>query len=110
LAREYYFSPENEQIRKKIKDAKKQYKKTYPKKERYRYRIKTNYEPFPLGLQRLKLLHRLLLREKRGYRIFDYIFTLHLLGVMYRIIVYFRPATIPKFARKHAMGIGTIFR
>ena len=75
-----------------------------------RYRISTNYDPVLTGLSQLNLLTRVTLRTKRGYRIVDYLFTIHLLGVLYRLLVMVYPRVIPKFARKHAMGIGTIFR
>ena len=110
LAREYYLGPDNDEITTELKKAKKSYKKRYPKKDRPRYRIKTNYQPFPLRIGHLALMSRFCLRTQRGYRIIDYLFTLHLLGVLYRLFVYINPKKIPAFARKHAMGIGTIFR
>ena len=110
LAREYYLLPDNDETARKLKKAKKKYKKLYPKKDRPRYRIKTNYEPVPLRISHLALLSRFCLRKKRGYRIIDYLFTLRLLGLLYRLFVLMNPKKIPAFARKHAMGIGTIFR
>ena len=110
LARSYYLLPDNEQTRAEIKMAKKEYKSKYPRKSRPRYRIKTSYKPFPISVRQLGLLLELSLRKKRGYRIVDYLFTIHLLGVIYRMLVWFNPKTIPSFARKHAMGIGAIFR
>lgn len=110
LARRFYFLPDSEKGRAKIKKAKQRYKKRYPKTLRPRYRIKTNYNPTPLNIKQLKILFRFALRSKRGYRIVDYLFTLHLLGTFYRLLVWLNPKLIPKFARKYAMGIGTIFR
>jgi hypothetical protein len=110
LARSYYFLPENDQAAIKINKAKKKYKKLYRKKDRPRYRIKTNYDPLPLRIGHLALLSRFFLRTQRGYRIIDYLFTLHLLGALYRLFVFINPKKIPAFARKHAMGIGAIFR
>jgi hypothetical protein len=51
-----------------------------------------------------------LLRKRRGYRIIDRLFTLGLLGLLYRLL---RPAagrSLPKFLRKSAMGIDTLFK
>ena len=110
LAREYYFRPYDDQIRKKIKQAKRNYKKTYPKSERARYRLKTNYQPFIMKRRHLKWVMTTMLRKQRGYRILDHLFTLHLLGVMYRFTVKLKPKMIPKFARKQAMGLGTLFK
>jgi hypothetical protein len=110
LARSYYFLPDNEETVTTLKKAKKKYKVLYPKKDHPRYRIKTNYKPFPLRIASLALLSRFCLRNKRGYRIIDHLFTLHLLGVIYRLFVFINPEKIPAFVRKQAMGIGTIFR
>ncbi len=110
LARRFYFLPDNDEERVKIKKAKLRYKKRYPKTFRPRYRIKTNYAPTPLNIKHLGMLFRFALRSKRGYRIVDYLFTLHLLGTCYRLLVWINPKLVPKFARKHAMGIGTVFR
>lgn len=110
LARHYYFEPFSEDVRKQLKEAKKRYKKQYPKGTRPRYRVKTSYKPFPLRRRHLAILLRFALREKRGYRLVDYLFTLHVLGLVFRCIVFARPKIVPKFARKHAMGIETIFR
>jgi len=110
LARRFYFLPDEGDAQSRIKKAKHQYKKRYPKTYRPRYRIKTNYAPTPLSINGLRLMFRFALRTRRGYRIVDYLFTLHLLGSCYRFLVRVNPKLIPKFARKHAMGIGTIFR
>lgn len=110
LAREYYFSPYNEEIRKRIKKAKKGYKKKYPKSVRPRYRVKTNFDPFTLRSAHIRWLTRILLRKKRGYRVLDRLLTLHLLGVAYKLLIRARPKLIPKFAREHAMGIETLFK
>ncbi|MCG6930055.1 MAG: hypothetical protein LJE64_05815 [Desulfofustis sp.] len=110
LARRFYFLPDSEEERAAIKKAKLRYKKRYPRSFRPRYRIKTNYTPAPLSMNQLRLLIRFAVRSKRGYRIVDYLFTLHLLGTCYRMLAWVHPSMIPKFARKQAMGIGTIFR
>jgi len=110
LARNYYFLADSSRAIAKIKKAKRRYKKRYPKTSRPRYRIKTNYKPVPLSLRHIKPMLRVALRTKRGYRIVDHLFTIHLLGACYRLLVRINPGMIPKFARKQAMGIGAIFR
>lgn len=110
LAREYYFTPYNEEVRQRIKKAKRQYKKKYPKSLRPRYRIKTNYTPFLLKRRHLRFMLGITLRKKRKYRLLDHLVTLHLLGFLYRFLVKLRPSAIPEFARKQAMGIETIFK
>ena len=110
LAREYYFTPYNEGIKARIQSAKAEYKKKYPKETRPRYRVKTNFKPFFVKQRHLQWVLGISLRKTRGYRLLDHLITLHLLGFIYRIVIRFRPSAIPKFARKQAMGIGTIFK
>lgn len=110
LAREYYFSPFRKKIRKKIQKAKKRYKEKYPKENRPRYRIKTNFTPFALKRRHLKWVGGLFVRRTRGYRVLDHFITLHLLGYSYRFFVFLHPKSMPKFARKKAMGIDVIFK
>lgn len=110
LAREYYFLPYSDEIRQRLRIAKKKYKKQYPKSSRPRYRIKTDFTPFTLRSRHLGWLLRISLRNRRGYRVLDYLLTLHFLSIVYRLITKTRPEIIPKFARKSAMGIDTIFR
>ena len=110
LARSYYFAAYDEDLKKQIKKAKKSYKKKYPKSSRPRYRIKTNFTPVSVKRRHIALLLRMMLRNKRGYRLVDYLFTLHLLGTVYRLVIKRRPKMVPGFARKKTMGIDTIFR
>lgn len=109
LAREYYFLPYDDQVRERIRAAKKRYKKKYAS-SRPRYRVKTNFTRFFLRRRHLRWILRLSLRSRRGYRVLDYLFTLHLLAALYRIVVWVKPTIIPKFARKRAMGLDTLFR
>jgi len=110
LAREYYFLPYNDEIRLRIKKAKKQYKNKYPKSCRPRYRVKTDFSRFTLRSYHLRWLLRISLRNKRGYRVLDYLLTLHLLSLVYFLLTKAKPEIVPGFARKSAMGIGAIFR
>ncbi len=52
----------------------------------------------------------LLLRRQRGYRIIDHLFTLHLLGYVFRLFKPSDPKRLPKFLRKSAMPIDTLFK
>jgi len=110
LAREYYFLPYSEEVKYRIKMAKKEYKRKYPRGSRPRYRIKTNFSPFTMHSRHLRWLLFILLRDKRGYRVMDHLLTLHLLAYSMRFLFFLRPGILPKFIRDSAMGIETIFR
>ena len=110
LARRYYFLPFEPDLVERIRAAKKAYKKAWPAERRDRYRIKVSFDPFPLKRQTLGWLSSLFLRRQRGYRVIDHILTLNLLGLVFRV---FRPGKskrVPKFLRKSAMGVETLFR
>lgn len=110
LARRYYFLPFEPELAERIRASKKAYKKAWPSDRRQRYRIKVNFEPFKVKRQTLGWLSSLLLRRQRGYRLIDHIFTLNLLGLVFR---FFRPGkskAVPKFLRKSAMGVEALFR
>ncbi len=110
LAREYYFLSYSDEVKYRVKIAKKNYKLKYPPGSRPRYRIKTDFSNFKMRSHHLRWILRLLLRDKRGYRVLDYLFTLHLLAYAIRFLVFVRPSILPKFARDSAMGIETILR
>lgn len=110
LARRYYFLPFDPELIERIRTAKKAYKKSWPADVRQRYRIKVSFEPFKVKRQTLGWLSSLFLRRQRGYRVIDHILTLNLLGLVFRL---FRPGknkAIPKFLRKSAMGVETLFK
>jgi len=110
LAREFYFLPADESVPKRIEEAKEAYKQKFPDGSRPRYQVCTNFEPFHLKRWHLRWSMAFAMRRKRSYRILDHLFTLHLLGLVYRVVQSRRPSLIPKFARDSAMGIDTIFR
>ncbi|WP_367871412.1 hypothetical protein [Luteolibacter sp. Populi] len=110
LARRYYFLPYDPDLADRIRASKKAYKKAWPSERRQRYRIKLSFEPFKVKRQTLGWLSSLLLRRQRGYRLIDHLFTLNLLGLIFRL---FRPGkskAVPKFLRKSAMGVDALFR
>ncbi len=110
LAREYFFRPYDEEIRDRLKAAKKAYKRRYPRGTRFRYAVKLDFEPFKLNARYLNWFFNYCLREQHKYRIVDRLFFLRLLSLIYSVIKRARPRMIPKFARKSAMGIDAIFR
>lgn len=110
LAREYYYLPYDNSVSDRLKKAKKRYKKKYPRSVRYRYAVQLNFEPFRIRKSFLNWSLALLLRRTRGYRLVDQIFTIHLLSFIYRLVRSRRASWIPKFARKSAMGVDTVFK
>ncbi|MGE9271114.1 MAG: hypothetical protein ACQKBU_09960 [Verrucomicrobiales bacterium] len=110
LARRYYFLPYDPALVQQIREAKTTYKKSWPRSSRERYRIKLFFEPFRMKRRTLTWLTSLLLRRRRGYRMIDQLFTLNLLGMLFRIIRTSNPKAVPKFLRKSAMGVDTLFR
>ena len=110
LARQYFFYPYDETIRRRLVKAKKKYKKAYPKGTRPRYVVQLDFKPFRVRRRFVGWFLAIALRRRRRYRLIDQIFTIHLLSLVYRIVRTTRSRWIPKFARKSAMGIDTIFR
>ncbi|GAA5481042.1 hypothetical protein [Haloferula sargassicola] len=110
LARRYYFLPFDEEIVEALKNAKTVYKRNWPKSERQRYRIKLSFQPFHLKRRTIGWVAGILLRKKRGYRLLDHVFTLNLLGLAYRASKPRRKQDMPKFLRKSAMGIDSLFK
>lgn len=110
LARRYYFLPYDPELIETIRSAKSSYKKRWPKDVRERYRIKLSFTPFKIKRRTLAWVSSLLLRRRRGYRMIDQVFTLNLLGMMFRVIRRSNPRALPKFLRKSAMGVETLFR
>jgi hypothetical protein len=111
IAREYCFEPFSREMEERIRVAKKAYKAKYPKKgPRYRYRVKTDFQPFWLNYRHLRWAFAVLMRRQRGYRVIDRLLTLHGLSMIYRVIAKRRPHWIPGFAKESAMGVDTVFR
>ncbi|MCB1093144.1 MAG: hypothetical protein KDL87_16515, partial [Verrucomicrobiae bacterium] len=110
LSREYFFRPFNEDIRERLKAAKKAYKRRYPRGTRFRYAIKLDFEPFRLNRRYLRWFFNHCVREQHQYRLIDRLFFLRFLSIIYAAVKRARPKMIPKFARKSAMGIDAIFR
>jgi hypothetical protein len=110
LARRYYVLPFDETMAEQIRVAKKRYKQRWPKEIRDRYRVKVSFEPFKLKRRTIAWAVRLMVRKKRGYRLFDHFFTLSLLGYVYRIFRARAPQALPAFMRESAMGVDVLFK
>jgi len=110
LAREYFFRPYDEDIRKRLENAKKKYKEKYPKGSRFRYTVKLDFQPFKLNRRYLQMFFKHLVRKKPAYRFIDKIIGLRLLSIAYFVLKRTRPKMVPKIARKSAMGLDAIFK
>lgn len=110
LARRYYLLPYSEELCMELRIAKKAYKQRWPKELRQRYRLKLSFEPVKLTGRTLGITAAVLLRRKRGYRLIDHLFTLNLLGFIYRVFKPRDKRKMPKFLRKSAMGVDTLFK
>ena len=110
LARQYYFSPYSEDLVDRIKEAKARYKMIWPSSQRPRYRVKTAFHPPRLRRRTIAWASHLLLRRRRNYRpVLDRLFTLNVLSLLYRLFRKRSQKSLPKFVRKSAMGIDTLF-
>jgi hypothetical protein len=110
LAREYFFRPYDEEIRSRLKKAKKNYKKRYPKGSRFRYTVNLDFEPFRLNKRFIGIFFNYLVRKQHSYRIVDRVIGLRLLSIAYFALKRSRPKVVPKIARKSAMGIDAVFK
>lgn len=107
LAREYYFGPFDSGLAKRLKKARKQYKRSVPKP---RYTLTLNFDPLPLKRLHLRWILAAMLRKKKPYRLIDHVVTVRLLAAVYPFMRRFEHRWMPKFARKQAMGIESILR
>lgn len=110
LAREYFFRPDDEEIRDRLRKAKKAYKKRYPRGSRFRYSVKYDFNRFKLGPRSIGILMRYLVRQTPDYRFIDRIIGMRLLSLVYFFLKRSRPKMVPKIARKSAMGLDAIFK
>ena len=110
LARIYYYLPFDSEIKDRLKAAKNEYKRKYPRGARYRFSVQLNFTPFRIKRTFLNWSLALLLRRQRGYRLIDQVFTIHLLSFIYRLVRNRRAKWVPEFARKSALGVDTVFK
>jgi len=110
LARRYYFESYSAELTEEIEQAKKVYKKRWPKGgERIRFRIRTDFSPSRLKRRTLSWGGRVMLRRRQAYRFLDYAFVLTLLGFAYRAFTRVKPDALPEFVRESAMGVDSLF-
>lgn len=110
LARRYYFEWFSTELTEEIEEAKKAYKKRWPKGgERIRFRIRTDFSPSRLKRRTLGWGGRVMLRRRQAYRFLDYAFVLTLLGFVYRAFNRVKPDALPEFVRESAMGVDSLF-
>jgi hypothetical protein len=110
LAREYFFRPDDEEVRERLLRAKKSYKVRYPKGSRFRYTVKLDFKPFTINARYIGWFFKYLVRKQPSYRIVDKIIGLRLLSLVYFVLKRSRPKMVPKIARKSAMGIDAVFK
>lgn len=110
LAREYFFRPDDDEIRDRLRKAKKAYKKRYPRGSRFRYSVKYDFNRFKLGRRSIALITKYLVRQTPDYRFIDRIIGMRLLSFVYFFLKRSRPKMVPKIARKSAMGLDAIFK
>ena len=111
LARRHYLLAPDPALAEEIKTAKKAYKVRWPRSLRQRYRVRLDFEPVRFNRRTVNWLLGLLVRRHRGYRhVLDRLFTLNALSWIYFLFRVRHQEALPKFLRKTAMGLDSLFR
>lgn len=111
LARRHALLPQDPELEKSILEAKAAYKQAWPRTHRQRYRVRVSFGPERVNRRLLGWLSGLLIRKRRGYRpLLDQVFTLRILSWLVLFIHARHRKAVPKFLRKSAMGVDTVFR
>jgi hypothetical protein len=111
LARRFYLMPPEPALCEEIRSAKKAYKARWPRSQRQRYRIRLDLETDRFNRRTMNWLLGLLVRRHRGYRrMLDRLFTLNILSWIYFLLRSRHQKALPKFLRKTAMGVDSLFR
>ncbi len=110
LARRYYFTSWSQETVDLIREKKKTYKALWPRDVRQRYRLKTDFQPFHLKRRTFRWMSALMLRKQSSYRLVDHMFTLNLLSLIYRLFHHRAQKRLPKFIKKSAMGVESVFK
>jgi len=105
-ARVYYFRKISHESIVRLKVLTRRYRRRYPD----RYVIVLNFSKMSLNRRSLKRVLHVCLREERGYRFLDQIFTIRVLSLLFPLIRFFSRNRLPDFAERQAMGIKTLFR
>ena len=111
LARRFYLLPHDPALCEAIQSAKKAYKARWPRSLRQRYRIRLDFETERLNRLTMHWLLGLMVRRRPAYRnVLDRLFTLNVLSWIYFLLRNRHQQALPKFVRKTAMGIDSLFR
>lgn len=105
-ARKYYFLDYQPARTRKLNSLVERYVDRYP----VRYSVRIELSPFTLSSKTLSIFLQALLREKRGYRAFDHVFTLRFLSLFFPLLRRAARGSIPDFMYKQAMGLETVFK
>lgn len=106
VAREYYFGRFEPGIVDRLERLKRRYKATHPR----RYGVRLDFTPVRFRRYQLRWAIALLIRDKRGYRLLDRLFTIHVLSRLYPLIQRFDRGVVPEFAQRQAMGFDHLFK
>lgn len=106
VAREYYFRDYSPDLVKRIEALRSAYRERYD----VRYSINIDFKPITLKRQRLSSFLNILLRNKRGYRLTDHVFTIRILSWIYPWLLKRGSKILPDFSKKQAMGVDSVFR
>ena len=105
-ARKYYFLPYRESNLAELHRRVDIYKTTYPT----RYSVRLELTPFKVSSKTLRIFLRAMIREERGYRAFDHVFTLRFLSLFFPVVRRLGRNAIPDFLYKQAMGLEAVFK
>jgi hypothetical protein len=109
-AREYLLGDATPEIMKRLQTLVLHYRANHA----WRYSVETNFVPCAasrlMPSRSLKLLLRLMLRERAEYRWIDRLFLLRFFSLVYPLVWRWRERLFPAFARHHGMGIEVVFR
>jgi hypothetical protein len=105
-ARVYYFRKISHRSIIQLKALTRRYRRKYPD----RYVIVLNFSKMKLNRRSLKRVLHVCLRDERGYRFLDQVFTIRVLSLLFPLIRLFSRNRLPDFAEHQAMGIKTLFR
>lgn len=105
-ARRYYFLPYSKESAADLRQMVDAYKRLYP----VRYSVRMELTPFKVSSRTLRIFMRALLREKRGYRAFDHVFTLRFLSLSFPLLRRLGGGVVPEFMHRQAMGLEAVFK
>lgn len=105
-AREYLWGEATPGVQQRLQDLIMHYRARYTR----RYTVETNFAGRYIPSRSLRLLLRLLLRERPRYRLIDHLVVLRLFPLLYPLIWRWRRHLFPSFACDHGMGIDVVFK